>query len=209
MPRGTILNDEEKAKITAYKDCGLSDREIARKIRRSNTVIHNFLKLGGNYGKNANHAHNKKLTARQIRLIEHEATKKKLVSSQIVAKLDLPVTSRRVRQILNANPNISFKKRCKKPPLTDAHKTERLNFAESHIRWTAEWRKVLFSDEKKFNLDGPDGFQSYWHDKRLPVDVRMSRNFGGGSVMVWAGFSASGKTDIGFVPGRINSDIYA
>jgi len=42
---------------------------------------------------------------------------------------------------------------------------------------------VLFSDEKKFSLDGPDGLNHYWHDLRKEPLTFSRRNFGGGSVM--------------------------
>jgi hypothetical protein len=88
------------------------------------------------------------------------------------------------------------------------HKTARIMWARKYMHWTTEWCYVVFSDEKKFNLDGPDGFHYYWHDLTKDKKVKLSRNFGGGSVMVWAAFSAFGKTPILKVRGRMNSKSY-
>lgn len=208
MPRGKTLSVEEKAKIRAYKDVGLSNRAIAKKLKRSSTVIDNFVKLGEQYGKNRRYGQAKKLSAADKRLILRTARTQNTVSTRIAADLNLPVTPRRVRQLLAADKNLVYQKRKSKPPLTNQHKAARLAFARKYMSWTSEWNKVIFSDEKKFNLDGPDGFQYYWHDLRKETEVRMSRNFGGGSVMIWAAFCAEMKSNIAWVTTRMNSKRY-
>jgi transposase len=67
---------------------------------------------------------------------------------------------------------------------------------------------VIFQDEKKFNLDGPDGYNSYWRDLRKEPMYFSKRNFGGGSVMCWAAFSARGKIPFAFVSHRMDSREY-
>jgi len=67
---------------------------------------------------------------------------------------------------------------------------------------------VIFSDEKKFNLDGPDGYNGYWRDLRKEPRYFSKRNFGGGSVMVWAAFTHYGKVGIVFTSSRMNSAEY-
>ncbi|KAF0775093.1 hypothetical protein AaE_001207, partial [Aphanomyces astaci] len=62
----------------------------------------------------------------------------------------------------------------------------------------------VFSDEKKFNLDGPDGYQYYWHDLRKEQEIYTKRVSGGGSVMIWAGMSAFGRTELAFLEGKQN-----
>ena len=71
-----------------------------------------------------------------------------------------------------------------------------------------EWAKVLFSDEKKWNLDGSDGYQYFWADKRVPEDYYSKRQQGGGSLMVWGGISANGKLSLIIMKGRFNADRY-
>ena len=52
-----------------------------------------------------------------------------------------------------------------------------------------KWKTVVFSDEKQFCLDGPNGQACFWGDKRLPPDIFSKRAHGGGGVMVWAAIS--------------------
>ncbi|POM67250.1 Hypothetical protein PHPALM_16794 [Phytophthora palmivora] len=63
-------------------------------------------------------------------------------------------------------------------------------------------------DEKKWNLDDPDGFQTYWRDIRRPPRQIKRRQAGGGSVMERVGFSAAGKTKLAVLHGKQNSDDY-
>ncbi|KAM8717008.1 hypothetical protein ACLKA7_003818 [Drosophila subpalustris] len=72
----------------------------------------------------------------------------------------------------------------KAPHLLPRHKEARLKFAEDHL--STDWNTIIFSDEKKWNLDGPDGSRCYWRDLRKDPIYFSKRNFGGGSVMVWA-----------------------
>lgn len=67
---------------------------------------------------------------------------------------------------------------------------------------------MIFSDEKKFNLDGPDGFNGYWRDLRKEPRYFSKRNFGGGSVMVWGAFCATGRLELQFVSHKMKSSDY-
>lgn len=117
MVRKKILNEVEKGQIDVLKKNGLSNRAIARQIKRSEKVIRNYLKLGDQYGAGITKSkRNRKLTLRQKNAIKEEATKNRLYASQIVAKLQLPVGKRRVQQILSADQTVKWKKATKKNP---------------------------------------------------------------------------------------------
>jgi len=47
--------------------------------------------------------------------------------------------------------------------------------------------QCIFTDEKNFNLDGPDGFNYYWHDIRSDEQICSTRQNGGQSLMLWGG----------------------
>lgn len=66
----------------------------------------------------------------------------------------------------------------------------------------------MFSDEKKFCLDGPDGLNCYWRDLRKETLNFSRRNFGGGSVMCWGCFGKMGKLELAFTSSKMDSIEY-
>lgn len=208
MPKSSALSQFEQGQVWAFKNQGYSIRKIASKIKRSKSVVHNCVQLGQKYAKKSRSGRPPTLSAQDKRTLSRLASNFKLSSEEIRVESNVQVSSRRIRQVLQANNNIIYGKCVNTPRLLPRHKTARLQFAEKYQFWDKEWSEVVFSDEKKFNLDGPDGFSKCWQDVRKPKPIKESRNFGGGTLMIWAGFSILGKTPLCFISTKMDSKKY-
>ena len=75
-----------------------------------------------------------------------------------------------------------------------------LAWARDHVTWVQnDWAPVLFTDESRFCVDFTDRLARVWrmpNERFAPACVAEHDRFGGCSVMVWAGISAQGKTDL-------------
>ncbi|GAB9476352.1 hypothetical protein Gpo141_00013418 [Globisporangium polare] len=124
-------------------------------------------------------------------------------------KLKLSCSVRTVQRVLKDVDWLVYKKRLAEPALKKRHKEQRVAWASDRALWDhGMWATVVFSDEKKWNCDGPDSMRYQWEDTRVPVQPNVRRHSGGGSVMVWAAFSSSSKTELKFLSGRVDSTKY-
>lgn len=67
--------------------------------------------------------------------------------------------------------------------LTKKHKLERIRIITQWISANHSWEKTVFTDEKRFTLDGPDCWCSYVRDSKCLT--RQKRQCHGGGIMVW------------------------
>ena len=208
MPRGKQLTAFECGQINAYHKENKSIRQISLLINKSKNVISNYLKDPENHGKKVRSGRPPKLTNRDKRKILRLASNKTISRQQIKNDLNKPVSKWTIGRVLNSSPHLVYKKKKAKPKLTEQHKLNRLQWARERMGWTKKWENIVWSDEKKFNLDGPDGFQYYWHDLRKEEQMFSKRAQGGGSVMVWGTFSWNGKTNLAIVEGRMKVPDY-
>lgn len=100
----------------------------------------------------------------------------------------------------------------KKPLIRKKNLKARLEFAKRHLDWTVDdWKKVLFSDESKFELFGSNGLKYI----RRPVGKRFDPKYqlptvkhGGGSVMVFGAFHYGGVSPLFRIDGIMDRYVY-
>jgi transposase len=212
MSKGKLLTSEEKSKISVCKQLGQSNRAISKLLERSLCVVNNFVKLGGLYGqKIKNNGAKSKLTSRDKRRLKKIAANNSVSTTKLKHKCELLVHPTTIQRFLNKS-GLLWKKMKKKPFLNLKHKENRLTFVNSFMHKLSlnelKLTNVCFSDEKKFNLDGPDGFRHYWHDLRFEEKCFSKRQAGGGGCMIWAAIGYDFKTPLAIVDCRLNSQTY-
>lgn len=183
--------------------------QISKELRLNKSTVHYM--VHNSYQRNkAKRGPKQKLSKRQ-RLAMKRAAESMLqigevvTSRKLISSCNLPV-SKRTAQRYMCRIGYSYTKDRQTIILTKQHKQRRLDICRHWLRSRLEWDKVVFSDEKKFTIDGPDNQCSYTRlGKRRLRDKRQGK---GGSLMIWGMVLPSGTAFVRRVFGRQTSADY-
>jgi hypothetical protein len=98
----------------------------------------------------------------------------------------------------------------RRPILTRTHKEKRMKFVWDNYPTEGTHKKWVFTDEKKFRLDGPDGCNQYWvSDEEKKWKPPLSKDYGRyKGVMVWGAISGKGLLALERTTPKMDGDDY-
>jgi len=141
-------------------------------------------------------------TSKTIQKVKHKLNQKKMVSVRRLAK-DYSISKSCAHRILKDDLKLYAYKMRIEPKLTEEHKNKRKKFVNwvRHNFRKEDTRRILFSDEKIFDLDGMYNSQNQriWAASRDEADekggIKVEQKFPQ-KVMVWLGVCSKGVTPL-------------
>lgn len=178
--------------INMTKD-GSSSRKIAKELNISQSAVIRVLKRRNVAPQGRVGGRRKLLTDGDARLMMRKMRADTFLTPKEASLLINKNVSRwTARRALHNIGYISAVKK-PKPALSNKNVAARLKFARQHKDWTVEdWKRVIWSDESKFNRYQSDGKQYYWRRQRETIQrhhVKQTVKHGGGNIMVWGCFT--------------------
>ena len=185
MGKKKDVSAAEKQQIVECLGQGMTTINIAKKLHRDHRTIKKYVADSEHTRVRADKGKLRTLSNRQLRQVKRAAAKMPCHSSRQVFEAagasNVPRTTRcRVLQRFAA-----VRKPSCQPPLSTAHKQKRLQWAKQYMK--TDFKTVLFTDECRATLDGPDGWSGGWLVDGHPMQTKLRRQQGGGGVMFWAG----------------------
>lgn len=213
------VSAETAARIVTLIEEGRSTRSVAREFNLTLSSVQNIFNryvATGSYHHLPRSGRPRVTSLREDGIITRKVQKDPfLTSSAVAADLnttrETPVSSRTVRRRFKQI-GLHSRRSAKNPALTRKHQKDRLQFAKTHVSWTPQdWVRVLFTDESRFKLRGPDGRQRVWRKKNTRYNqqnrVQCSQHWGA-SIMVWGGINSDARTDLHLCTRTVNTDVY-
>ncbi len=209
MVKGTPLTIAEQSAILALYRAKMAMQEISKEVKRSHSAVRTVVLHGRVRRRGARRGPPLKLKDATRRLLKRRARTGLYTARELRNHYAPHITVRRVHQVLHEAPGLRWASALVAPPLTQNHKDDRVKWCSEQLELGGgHWRRIIWSDEKRLSLDGPDGLRSYWADSRRERRWYSARVRGGASVMAWAAFSHYGISELVFVSGRMNAEHY-
>uniref|UniRef100_A0AAY4C701 Oxysterol-binding protein n=1 Tax=Denticeps clupeoides TaxID=299321 RepID=A0AAY4C701_9TELE len=176
------ITNEWVYKYTEYLAEGCSTLKIAKLLKRDHQTIKRFIQ-------NSQQGHVEKprckITAHELRKVKRAAAKMPLATSlAIFQSCNITGVPKSTRCAILSD-MAKVRKAERRPPLKKTHKLKRQDWAKKYLK--TDFSKVLWTDEMRVSIDGPDGWARGWIGKGQRAPVRLRRQQGGGGVLVWAG----------------------
>jgi len=221
MTKALMLNrEQQRIQVWTLREEGLSWNQIATRTGKDRKNCRNIckrVKETGTFKDKPRSGRPSKLTDRDRRHIVGILRKSNEKSVEAVRKeaatiINTKVCHNTIAKVLKESGYVCRVKK-KKPLLTKKHKEKRLTWAKKYRTWTVdEWRKVIWSDETAFMLVNGDGREYCWTkegDVLEEEQVKPTKKFGGGKLMLWGcityeGFGFSCKVD-----GNMDAELYS
>lgn len=212
------VSEFDRGRIVAYRDCGLSFREIGRRVGRNQTTVMRICDRWVQEGTTDRRVRPHRpqcTTSRDDRHIVHMAVTDRSVTSrtisqQIQSVTHHPVSARTIRRRLQQN-GLSARRPLLCLPLTRNHRRLRRQWCDERRMWTTEWNEILFTDESRFCMQHHDGRIRVWRHRgeRMLNSCIMHRHTGPApGIMVWGGIGYLSCTPLVRIAGTLTSQHY-
>ncbi|GBO03181.1 hypothetical protein AVEN_265737-1 [Araneus ventricosus] len=161
MPKASYLSNEEESKILHLKLLGKTVKEISKPLNRSTSMTYRVLTRKTPYEP-------KRSGRPRVTDILSDRRIKRMASSQKMSVVRgttrasrLQISKNTVHRRIIESGYMIHVKMARRLALSKLHISKRLKWARNDIPYGDKWMAVLFSDDKKWNLYGPDGNIKY------------------------------------------------
>ncbi|GFX95735.1 transposable element Tcb1 transposase [Trichonephila clavipes] len=166
------VSEFDRGRIVAYRDCGLSFREIGSRVGRNQTTVmwicDRWMQEGTTDRRGRSHSP-QYTTSREDRQIvrmtvtDHSVTSR-TVAQHIESVTHHSVSARTIRRRLQQS-GLSARRLLLDLPLTQNHRRLRRQWCDERRMWAAEWNEVIFTDESRICLQHHDGQIRVWRHR--------------------------------------------